>query len=67
MGEEGEVSIERIDDGLGYVVECDKCSSFIGIDSEDFTDAVDTAKQQGWKIRKDKDGDWIHLCPMHEG
>jgi len=50
---------------FGYVIECDWCSNFLNCDTyEDFRGAIDMAKDKGWKIRKDEDGEWIHICPV---
>ena len=50
---------------FGYVINCDKCSNYYNCEcSDDFLEAVDMAKKQGWKIRKDKNDDWEHICPV---
>ena len=59
------MTIER--EGIGFIVECDKCSNYFNVDSEFFQDAVDELKREGWKIRKDENDEWIHICPRHGG
>jgi len=50
---------------FGYVINCDKCSNYLNCDVyDDFQGAIDLAKEKGWKIRKDKNGDWEHICPV---
>jgi len=50
---------------FGFIIDCDKCSNFLNCDTyEDFRGAIDMAKDEGWKITKDEEGDWIHLCPI---
>lgn len=48
------------------VAECDDC----GTDTEhqlqgcrDFLEFVAELKDDGWKVFKDEDGEWRHLCP----
>jgi len=48
-------------DTFGMLVECDKCSEYFDVDSDDFSDAVDELKAWGWKIRKEDD-EWVHVC-----
>ena len=47
---------------FGFVMECDFCSEYIDLDTDDFQEAIDMAKDYGWKIRK-VDGEWVHVCP----
>ena len=50
---------------FGFVVECDSCSNYLNCDVEDdFKEAVDMAKDKGWKVKKDQEGDWVHICPV---
>lgn len=45
-----------------YYVVCDICGEVIG-PCCDFYDAVDAKKENGWRSRKDANGEWIDLCP----
>ena len=50
---------------FGFVIECDSCSNFLNCDVyDDFYSAIHMAKDEGWKITKDEDGEWIHTCPV---
>ena len=50
---------------LDYVIECDSCSNYLNCDAdEDFQEAIDMAKDKGWKIGKDGGGKWIDICPV---
>ena len=55
------MSIERA--FFGYVIDCDFCPNFLNCDTEFFRDAIDMAKGDGWKMRK-QDDEWIHICPV---
>lgn len=43
-------------DGAG----CDESDFF---DDPDFQDMIDEIKSNGWKITKNKFGEWVHYCP----
>jgi len=42
------------------ILSCDKC--FETVDCADFGDALDYVKENKWKTKKSKDGEWIHEC-----
>ena len=46
---------------LGYTLTCDECGE--EIDFYSFMEAVDYKKENGWKSRKDRYGDWEDICP----
>lgn len=50
------------EDGL-LIFFCDECPETIETDTDDFRDALDTIKTDGWRVTKDADDEWIHLCP----
>ena len=55
------MTIERV---AGYVVfHCDKCSESLDTEDEDFTEAWQGAKSEGWRSFKNKRGQWEHSCP----
>lgn len=42
---------------------CDKCddeSIFVG----EYSECINEAKTEGWRIYKDADELWCHICPM---
>lgn len=46
-----------------YDVACDRCSAGeTRIDAEDFMEAVDQIKKDGWTIQF-KDSEYEHICP----
>ena len=47
---------------FGYSLTCDVCGETIE-DFEVFQDAVDYKKENGWKSRKNKYGEWEDVCP----
>jgi hypothetical protein len=50
-----------------YEIICDECGEHADADFDTFRDAVDykksTAKEEGWRAVKDKDGCRHDLCP----
>lgn len=51
-----------LDKELGeFVVACDRCSKELLLGTDDFHDAMDVMKAQGWRAYKE-DGDWWHKC-----
>ena len=50
------------DKTFGYDLVCDDCGEIVD-DFEEFMDAVEYKKQNGWKSRKTDDGSWEDLCP----
>ena len=51
--------------GDEFVLSCDNCEDECDEIFETFRDAVDYKKDtdSGWRIIKDKNGDWCELCP----
>jgi len=49
---------------LEYVVECDECGREINVDADSFQQCVDSIKGEGWKIKRDTDGEIAHYCPV---
>lgn len=45
-----------------YVAECDFCSEYHETDEDDFIEAVNAIKDEGWKVFKEN-GEWKHMCP----
>jgi hypothetical protein len=43
---------------------CDGCPEYIETDTEDFHDALDTIKRNEWRVTKDAEDEWIHLCSV---
>ena len=47
----------------GYTLTCDNCEEGPEEQYNYFMEAVQYKKDNGWKSIKDKNGDWIELCP----
>lgn len=46
------------------VFECDECGvTHYSGEHADFTAFLVEIKDEGWSIRKDEDGEWMHICP----
>lgn len=45
------------------VVCCDSCGETHDAETKDFREAVESAKDAGFKIMKDGAGEWVHYCP----
>lgn len=41
---------------------CDSCGDENHTEDPDFTSALASIKKEGWIVRKDEDGDWVHFC-----
>lgn len=54
------------DGGKGYVLTCDECGDSADARFRDFKEAVDWKKDKrnGWRSRKDKNGEWGDVCPI---
>ena len=47
-----------------FVCECNECGdTFYGGCEDDFYGFVQQVRGEGWRITKDDDGEWVHLCP----
>lgn len=55
------MSIER--EGSFYFLYCDVCGYPADEQFDEFMDAVEFKKREGWKSRKDEDGNWEDICP----
>ena len=53
--------IERLTDE--YVLMCDICGQEADERFDDFYDAVDYKKGDGWKSQKNSKGEWEDVCP----
>lgn len=44
---------------------CDEkhCYEEYHADTSNFNAALEKMKAEGWKVKKDKDGEWCHTCP----
>lgn len=45
-----------------YFVECNECGECHDLDAETFEAAVEEVKEAFWRIRKEQDGSWGHVC-----
>lgn len=52
--------IEKEDDG--FVAYCSTCGEGVETDKYKFGEAVEHIKDEGWKVFKDKLGEWNHVC-----
>lgn len=58
------MTMERNDGQLVFRCDGRRCSEFIETDTNDFHDALNFAKSNGWKPIKDEaSGEWEHECP----
>lgn len=55
------MSIDKDAIGYGYDLMCDNCEDIVHQDN--FEDAIQHKKDEGWKSVKDADGEWWDLCP----
>jgi len=49
-------------DSMGFTLVCDVCNTEAEETFDEFQDAVDFKKENGWRSRKAADG-WQDLCP----
>ncbi len=52
----------RKEDGE-LICECECGETFPGGTEDNFRTFVQHVRDAGWKIRKDEDGTWLHICP----
>ena len=58
----GEVEMQC--DGFDQKTKKDCAEILEGIyDADDFYVMIEEAKSAGWRMGKDKNGEWYHLCP----
>ena len=43
--------------------ECDICGEILFTAQDDFKDALDEMKEEGWRAFKDRHDEWEHKCP----
>lgn len=47
-----------------FELECDgKCKKKVPTNKMFFREAVKFAKEAGWELSKDKEGNWVNFCP----
>lgn len=60
------MSSERVKEGIRgrrvVVFTCDECGDTFDTGREDFKEAVQAIKDDGWKFKKGDDGEWEHNC-----
>jgi hypothetical protein len=56
------MAIERDIDGITFTCDDAHCHEFIDTGTDDFAEAIEEAKGEGWKIRN-VNGVWMHFCP----
>jgi len=56
------MSLEYDRDHCILAIECDCCEASDEFEGDDFNEAFDEAKAEGWRAFKDGD-DWMHKCP----
>lgn len=44
------------------VIECDSCPEVLDTETNDFNEAREMMKREGWKVRKIAN-EWLHGCP----
>lgn len=44
--------------------ECDCCDEYLHTDTNQWKEAMDVLKREGWKAHKVVD-EWVHGCPKH--
>ena len=49
--------------GGSYILVCDVCGEDAREIFDEFYDAVAYKRWEGWKSRKDEDGEWLDVCP----
>jgi hypothetical protein len=58
------MTIERFEEGFGYVVHCDLCDEELYLpDADIFDEVIAGMKEHGWKSSKNLDDDWDNICP----
>lgn len=48
---------------ISFICDGDSCSRILDTMQEDFKEALYDLKSENWKIVKESDGEWMHLCP----
>ena len=49
--------------GSMFILTCDICAEEVVDDFDDFQDAVDYKKENGWKSQR-RNGEWEDICPI---
>ena len=55
--------IERTSLGIDVICDGSRCQEYLTIDSQDWSDAMEKMRSDGWLSVKDDDGEWEHFCP----
>lgn len=56
------MSVERIDGKIHFLCDDVHCNEYIDCETGNFGEAVEVAKEAGWKIRN-VNGAWANFCP----
>lgn len=63
------MAISRAEKGMIYV-ECDhnngRCAEVVDVRSQEFSDALEMMKEEGWVNLNMGPMGWIQLCPAHK-
>lgn len=53
-------------DGSKYMYDlvCDVCGDYARETFDDFYDAVEYKRENGWESRKDENDEWMDICPV---
>jgi len=43
--------------------ECDSCDEVLDTGETNFDQARASLREENWKVKKEIDGEWYHLCP----
>lgn len=57
------MTIAKIDEAFGFVVNCNFCSDYFEVDTEYFDEVIQELRNTGWKYYKILSGEWVHKCP----
>ena len=49
--------------GKSYILSCDICQEEAEETFYDFYDALNFKRDNGWKSKKDENGEWMVICP----
>jgi len=58
------MTIEKIDEAFGFVINCDFCPDYFEVDTEHFSEVTQALRDKEWKYFKDENGEWAHKCPV---
>lgn len=46
-----------------FNVNCDECPEFLEVYTDDWQELMEEMKHLGWRIQKNVENEFIHLCP----